>query len=468
MGLLIWQSITLFDPNLQLKNNFALIAGILLLGFLLVSFTSALFIEKKINKNFLFIKNSLLHLVENAVDSNPTGKKQNFWQEITIILPQIKNRLIEDKQLMDKENRELVQKEKMAALSHFSTAVAHEINNPLAAILGHAQLAKGKSVDLPVQKHLDIIEKEIRKIKGFIRDIMRFSKNIPSDYKSLNSKQMILEIIDLMEPQLTNKSIQVQKHLASTQEIQADAMQLQQVLVNLINNAIYAMERSHEKILTIHTKDLRDKIRIQVHDTGIGIPSDIEDKVFEPFFTTKTPQEGKGLGLAICFGIIKGHKGTLYLDSKVNKGTTFTIDLPCQISLGLQNQQAKAQEIQNSSSPSQQNLHLSKTDYPNHTSSKLADMSTIANDPQEKSEALGQISKENLTQTNPKTAVNAPNIAQNIQFHQQDTSPQINHSITKKQIPFQKPHFSVQKDSMSKTKTLEFKVKIRPPKIKEQ
>ena len=327
----------------------------------------------------------------------------------------------------------------MTALSHFSTAVAHEINNPLAGILGHAQLAKGKSADLPVQNHLDIIEKEIRKIKEFIRDLMRFSKNMPSDYKSLNVKQVILEIIDLMEPQLTNKGIQVQKHLTSTQEIQADPMQLQQVLVNLINNAIYAMERSHQKILTIHTEDLKDSIRIQVQDTGVGIPPDIKDKIFEPFFTTKTSQEEKGLGLAICFGIIKGHRGALSLESKVNKGTTFTIDLPCQIPLDIQHQQTK--NTQNSSSLSQQkSSHLSKTEQHSiHTFP--TDLPSITNYPQEKPEILSQPSNINPTQVNPITTANEPETTQNIQSkrHQkQDINPQINHSIIQKQIPFQK------------------------------
>lgn len=448
MGLLVWQFIILFDPNLQLKNDFILIAGILLLGFFLVSLTSVLFIERKINKNFSFIKDSLLHLIENAIDHNSTRKKQSLWQEITTILPQIKNHLIEDRrlrQLIDKEKQELAQKEKMEALSHFSTAVAHEINNPLAGILGHAQLAKGKSADLPVQNHLDIIEKEIRKIKEFIRELMRFSKNIPSDYRSLNVKQVILEIIDLMEPQLTNKGIQVQKHLISTQEIQADPIQLQQVLINLINNAIYAMERSHQKTLIIHTEDLKDNIRIQVHDTGIGISSDIKDKIFEPFFTTKTSQEEKGLGLAICFGIIKGHRGTLSLESEVNKGTTFTIDLPYQISSDIQHQQTKT--AQNLSSLSQQKSpHLSKTEQQSiHTFP--ADLPPRTDHSQEKPETTQN--------TKPKRP------------QKQDTNSQINHSTIKKQIPFQKPNFSIQKDNTLKTKTLEFKVKIRPPKIKE-
>ena len=332
IGLLIGDTIALFNPSPQSRNDFMWTAMLLLTGFSLLSLVGTLFVEKKVNNKLFSIKNSLLYLTKDNyfADKYLATKKviKDPFIELDDVLFQMREYFVEYEQLINKKYQILNQREKMRALDHLSTSIAHEINNPLAGILGHAQLAKSKAVALPLQKHLDIIEKEIRKVKDFTRDLLKFSKNIPLDCKEMNINQVILETIDLMEIQLKDKNIQVRKNLTSKEDALIDALQIQQVFVNIINNAIYAMERSEERILTVYTEDVKNGVRIQISDTGVGVSKGIENKIFEPFFTTKKPQEGKGLGLSVCFGLIKGHKGNIHLKSKTIKGSTFVIDLP--------------------------------------------------------------------------------------------------------------------------------------------
>ena len=529
MGLIIGEGVAIFDPDQQSRNDFMWMTMILLLGFSLIALAATLFVEKKINNKLFSIKNSLLYLTKDNYFADKYLAKQKSIQEpfveITNLLSQMREYFVEYEESINKKYQTLNQREKMRALDHLSTSIAHEINNPLAGILGHAQLAKGKSVDLPLQKHLDVIEKEIRKVKDFTRDLMRFSKNIPLDYKSLNINQVILETIDLMETQLRSKNIQIQKRLTSIQEVHIDALQLQQVFLNLINNAIYAMERSQERTLTIHTEDLKNSARIQVSDTGVGIPTNIKDKIFEPFFTTKKiPQEGKGLGLSVCFGIIKGHKGNIHVESEVNKGSTFIIDLP--YPENLQNQQKfDTQDFTSSEVPikSQQNsIEIDKpvsspivnrpmsqknqvedstpTEVPMFGKETLVDIknpfreqkkddSVTLSDLQDKLKASNQIPKVKSSQIDESESISSShepvspsfqtdqiiskeNDITKVQFDQakskQEIGIQLNESLTEKESTPEKLNFSINKHAIVNKKRLEFKVKIRPPKIKEK
>ena len=332
IGLLVWQFITLFDLHSnartypQFKDDFLLMALILVTGFFLIALTTASYVEKKIQRSLLSIKTLLLQIIEG--NELPQKVFKQIPQGMANIFLQIKEHLTEREKSYDQKTQESFQKEKMEALSQLGVGMAHEINNPLAAILGHAQLAKSKSSDLAVHSHLNIIEKEIRKVKEFARDLMKFSGDATIEGTPLNVKKVILDSIDLMQSELDSRGIQIERHLTSTQEAHIDANKLQQVFVNLIQNAISAMEKSSQKTLSFHSKDIKDGIRVEVKDTGSGIPPEVKDKIFQPFFTSKASQGGKGIGLSISFGIIKGHDGHISAESQVGQGTTFLIDIP--------------------------------------------------------------------------------------------------------------------------------------------
>ena len=498
IGLLIGDTIALFDPDPQSRKDFMWMAMLLLTGFSLLALAASLFVEKKVNDRLFSIKNSLLYLTKDNyfADKYLASQKpiREPFHEITNLLSQMKNYLVEYEESINKKCQILNQREKMRALDHLIMSIAHEINNPLAGILGHAQLAKGKSMDISLQKHLDIIEKEIRKVKNFTRDLMRFSKNMPLDCKNVDVNQIMIETIELMQTQLKSKNIHVRKKLESIQEIHADALQLQQVFVNLIDNAIHAMESSQEKILTIQTEDIGRNVHIQISDTGIGISSNIRDKIFEPFFTTKAHLEGKGLGLSICFGIIKGHKGNIHIKSQINQGSTFIIALPHPESLQSEKEQYPISPAEKQKPVSQNQIKdtqssmsdkktlnvenpfqahkvsmtdlqskLQSTEVPKASPSQTDDLkiaSSVQNPTTQSFQASPEVNEQNDTtmiHKEPHQATSIPGI-----------DLQLEKDITNEESSDEKVNFFINKRDIVNKKRVEFKVKIRLPKIKEK
>ena len=499
VGLLIGESMAIFNPSSQARNDFMLMSMILLSGFSFVALAATLFVEKKVNDKLFSIKNSLLYLTKDNYFADKYLANQKSirepFAEITYLLFQMKEYFVEYEESINKKCQTLSQREKMRALDHLSTSIAHEINNPLAGILGHAQLAKGKSDDPQLQKHLDIIEKEIRKVKIFTRDLMRFSKNMPLDCKNMNVNQVMIETIELMETQLKNKNIQVRKKLESVQEIYADDLQLQQVFVNLIDNAIHAMEDSQEKILTIRTEDIGNSLSIQVSDTGAGIPSNIRDRIFEPFFTTKKHKEGKGLGLSVCFGIVKGHKGNIHIESQVNRGSAFIIELPHPESLYSQKEQESILSEEKQQLVSQNQIEdtqpvmsnkktvdianpfqahkipmtdlqgkLKDTEAPKANPSKIEDLK-VASSSEHSPIAPSFQTQPEVNEQNDTTMIHK-------ETKQTKSMPgidiQLEKDIINKKSSDEKVNFFVDKRAILNKKRVDFKVKIRAPKIKEQ
>ncbi len=224
----------------------------------------------------------------------------------------------------------LIQSEKISAFGQISAGIAHEVKNPLAGILGYAQLALRKlEKEDPLHKNLEIIEKETRRCKTIIENLMRFARQEKALMEPMDLNQTVEDAIVIVSHQLGINEVALEKELApQLPQIHGSANQLQQVLMNLMINAQQAMEGQPGTIKI--TTGLADTghIAIQVSDTGPGIPQDIQGKIFEPFFTTKPAGKGTGLGLSVTYGIIKDHKGDVRLESEPGQGTTFVITLP--------------------------------------------------------------------------------------------------------------------------------------------
>jgi len=223
----------------------------------------------------------------------------------------------------------LVQSEKMSAFGQLSAGIAHEVKNPLAGILGHAQLAMGKAQSDDMKKHLEVIEKETRRCKTIIESLMKFARAEKTQLVPTDLAEVVQSTIDLVDHQLSLAGCKILKEISSSvPKVQANGNQLQQVLLNLMMNASHAMEGRPVKNVTVRLLQVEDKAQIQIEDTGTGIPPHIQKKIFEPFFTTKPAGKGTGLGLSVSIGIVKEHKGEIYIKSKEGEGTTFFIDIP--------------------------------------------------------------------------------------------------------------------------------------------
>lgn len=236
--------------------------------------------------------------------------------------------------------------DRMSAVGQLAGGVAHEINNPLTAVLGQAQilLAKLKETDAfyaPLKK----IEQAALRCKKIVRGLLDFSRPSQSTFEELDLPGIIQASLDLCEADLKKARITVEKRFSQNlPKAEGNSSELQQVLLNLINNSIQAMARggtltvetriqesasSDKSQNNVSTRPKTSCVEVIVKDTGIGIPKEHLSRVFEPFFTTKEVGKGTGLGLAVSLGIVKKHGGDLRVESAgLNRGALFFLSLP--------------------------------------------------------------------------------------------------------------------------------------------
>jgi PAS domain S-box-containing protein len=237
--------------------------------------------------------------------------------------------------LSDRKRLELtlLQSEKMSAVGQLAAGVAHEINNPLGIILGFAQsvVKRLKSEDDPLALPLRTIEREAVRCKNLVQNLLVFSRTSKNEKLEEIDLNAVLEgALSLVSAQTKTRNVELVRELgAGLPKIHANQIQLQQVLINLSNNAVDAMPKGGS--LTVRTAlSVRQPgyVEIQVRDTGDGIPKEVQKKIFEPFFTTKEVGKGTGLGLSLVYEIVQKHGGTIKLESEEGKGTEFTVLLP--------------------------------------------------------------------------------------------------------------------------------------------
>jgi two-component system NtrC family sensor kinase len=243
------------------------------------------------------------------------------------IFKDLRERLGMERELQ-KMREALLQSEKLAAMGRLTSQVAHELNNPIYGIMNTLELLKTEIP--PENKRRRILElslSEIQRLSEMLRNMLSFSKPEEEKRRPVKIDELIEGILLVMEKQMKESNIQVEASFDSDiPEVMASTNQMRQVMLNILKNAKEAMPKGGT--LTVRTAREGNKILITTQDTGIGIPKEIRDKIFEAFFTTKQKVKGVGLGLSVCYGIIKDHGGEIKVESEEGKGTTFTISLP--------------------------------------------------------------------------------------------------------------------------------------------
>jgi len=230
---------------------------------------------------------------------------------------------------------QLIHSEKMAGIGTLASGIAHEFNNLIHIMRGHAEFAQSTKKAKDAEEALDIVLKTSDEIAKIIGDLLTFAREELSkkEKESGDIAESIEGVLSLIEEHLRKQNIEVVRKYGRTSRVEMNKGEMQQVFLNIINNARDAMLPKGGK-LEIETKQLNGNIEVSISDTGKGIEKENLGKLFEPFYTTKRTEgensefPGTGLGLSVSYGILKRHGGTIKVKSKVNKGTTFTVKLP--------------------------------------------------------------------------------------------------------------------------------------------
>jgi nitrogen fixation negative regulator NifL len=225
-----------------------------------------------------------------------------------------------------------IQSDKLADMGTLLAGVAHELNNPLTVVTGYCTILRGTLGDGPLGERVDKISAAAERCVRIVRNFLALARQHPPERHRVRLNQVVREAVELLAYPLRVDNVEVRLELADdVPALWADPHQLHQVLVNLITNAHHAMHTSaNERRLTIRSglHGNGSRVRLEVSDSGPGIPAEIHSRIFEPFFTTKPVGLGTGLGLPLCRGIIEAHGGSIRLVSAPGEGATFAIDLP--------------------------------------------------------------------------------------------------------------------------------------------
>jgi PAS domain S-box-containing protein len=222
----------------------------------------------------------------------------------------------------------LIQSEKMSSLGRMAASVAHEINNPLGAIVVYSHLLlESAAEDFPGRPNLEKVIREATRCRDIVRGLLDFAR--PGAHQAADLPAILRATHDLLKGHAAFKEVRVCFDLSSAPlNILCDASQIQQTLTNIMVNAAEAIRGPGTITVRSWRDDTRKMAAVSFTDTGCGIPAEDVERIFEPFFTTKQEGHGTGLGLAIAYGIVERHGGTIKVDSRPGEGTTFTVWLP--------------------------------------------------------------------------------------------------------------------------------------------
>jgi two-component system NtrC family sensor kinase len=224
----------------------------------------------------------------------------------------------------------VAQSEKLASLGLLAAGVAHEINNPLGGILSLTALTlEDMKEDDPNRENLAEVVKQTQRCRDIVKGLLEFSRHSEVNTEPADLNRILQETLSLISRQAQFFNISVVENWdPQLPAVMADKSQLQQVFMNVLMNAVQAMQEKGVITITTRRNAAARSVELLISDTGCGIPPEEVDQIFDPFFTSKASGQGTGLGLSIAYGIITSHRGSISVASEVGKGSTFTIRLP--------------------------------------------------------------------------------------------------------------------------------------------
>jgi len=347
--------ITAYEPIKDIKNQ---IVGILYVGILEEKFMDmrkraiAIFLGITLGGMAIalivssFLANQILQPIKHLVFASQQLAKGNLEYDIKLKLKDEIGELGEtfnlmasslrerDERLKEYTRQQIMKSERLATLGQLAAGVAHEINNPLGAVLMYTHLSlEEMQAEDPCRKNIEKAVAEATRCKDIVRGLLDFARQTEPKVELSDVNEILERTLALVENQALFQNLNITRVFSpSLPKAMMDGSQIQQVFTNIILNGAEAIDGEGELTITTRMAPDSESIEIEFIDTGCGIPRENLEKIFDPFFTTKEVGRGTGLGLAVSYGIIARHKGTIDVISEPGKGTTFIVRLP----LGMQ------------------------------------------------------------------------------------------------------------------------------------
>ncbi len=270
---------------------------------------------------------------------NTKGSVEAVLEIVRDITDELEKKIEQKTRALKKDLARLIHEDKMIALGKLVASAVHEINNPLSGIHALSKLMKnrleeGKPLDEAETKqflyYLQLITQESARCSNIVSNLLSFARQKKIERKFFDINEVVSNVILLSKHKMELQNIKVIVELGENlPKTYGDPSQIQQCLINLVFNAVEAMPDGGTLTIKTSYEESRRQVRIDVIDTGVGIPQELMSKIFEPFFSTKGKDKGVGLGLSVVYGIIKEHRGSIYVVSEPGKGSDFIVRLPC-------------------------------------------------------------------------------------------------------------------------------------------
>jgi two-component system NtrC family sensor kinase len=270
-----------------------------------------------------------------SISLSPMRDEQNAVNSVVVVMTDIT-----DAALLQAK---LAHSEKMATIGRLVSGVAHEVNNPLAAILGFTDLLlENPEVPVSAREDLQIILQETQRTKDIVQDLLSFARQRPVQRELVQVNSVLRQTIKLRSYDFASHGVEVVEDFEETLTAAlGDSQQLQQVFLNILNNAYDAVQDAGQRgCIKIHTRRKAEMIEVAISDNGTGIID--AQRIFDPFYTTKQAGKGTGLGLSICYGIVRAHGGEIQCwNNEAGAGSTFVVRIPVATEAALASAAAK-------------------------------------------------------------------------------------------------------------------------------
>lgn len=303
----------------------------------------SIFIGLTLVLSLFYFESKDLELGINSTSFKMILESQSYFIHILYIFPLISwivgslvYLVMDKKHQIIEHQKHLSRSSKLSAVGEMAAGIAHEINNPLTVINMQSELIKNllkpdvekiKNKE-KIEKSIEILQSTTKKITKIISGLKNFSRDGSDDpILKVSANKLVEDVLVLAQYKLEKNTVTVVNEIENEQLIYCRESQIQQVLLNLISNAIDAIKDKKEKWIKVSLSENKDQQVIKVIDSGVNFPKELSDKIFNPFFTTKKHGEGTGVGLHISKNIIESNKGKIFIDTK-EKNTTFVIVLP--------------------------------------------------------------------------------------------------------------------------------------------